>query len=140
MNRSRGDVRRWLRSYVLPKDRKRKNNMASFNRVIIAGHITREPETRYTPKGTAVCQIGMAMNRKWKTETGEKREDVVFVDCKAFGKQAETLGQYTKKGDPLLVEGRLDLETWEDKNSKEKRQKHVIVIEGFQFLKLKEDK
>jgi len=108
--------------------------MPSFNKTILVGNLTRDPETRYTPKGTAICQIGLAINRSWKTESGEKKEDVVFIDCKAFGKSAETLAQYTRKGRPLLIEGRLDVEEWEDKTSKEKRRKTVVIVESFQFL------
>ena len=110
------------------------NIMPSFNKTILVGNLTRDPETRYTPKGTAICQIGLAINRSWKTESGEKKEDVVFIDCKAFGKSAETLAQYTRKGRPLLIEGRLDVEEWEDKTSKEKRRKTVVIVESFQFL------
>lgn len=112
--------------------------MASYNRVTLVGHLTRDPEMRYTPKGTAIAQFGMAMNRVWKSDDGEKNEAVTFVDCKLFGRPAETLSQYTKKGHPLLIEGRLDLEQWEDKEDKTKRQKLVVVVEQFQFLKGKD--
>ena len=80
--------------------------MASFNKVILVGNLTRDPELRYTPKGTAIAKIGLAVNRVWKTETGETKEEVTFVDIDAFGQQAETIAQYLKKGRPLLVEGR----------------------------------
>src|SRR5213592_732390 len=95
--------------------------MASFNKVIIAGNLTRDPEMRYTPKGTAVAGFGLAINRKWKTETGEMKEEVTFVDVDAFGRQAEVIAQYMKKGRPLLVEGRLRYETWDDKQTNQKR-------------------
>lgn len=108
--------------------------MANFNKVILAGNLTRDPELRYTPKDTPVAQIGLAINRTWTTEAGEKKEDVCFVDCKAFGKPAETLNQYVKKGAPLLVEGRLDLDEWKDKETDKPRSKLTVVIEGFQFL------
>jgi len=108
--------------------------MANLNKVILAGNLTRDPETRYTPKGTAIAGFGLAINRTWTNEAGEKKEKVCFVDCKAFGKSAEILTQYVKKGNPLLVEGRLELESWEDKESKDKRQKLVVLVEGFQFL------
>jgi single-strand DNA-binding protein len=111
--------------------------MASFNKVILCGNLTRDPELRYTPKGTAIAQFGLAINRVWTSEAGEKKEDVCFVDCKCFGKQAETLAKYTAKGHPLLIEGRLDLEEWGDKETKAKRQKLTVVCEGFQFLKNK---
>jgi single-strand DNA-binding protein len=108
--------------------------MASFNKVIIAGNLTRDPELRYTPKGTAIARIGVACNRKWKSETGELKEEVTFVDVDAFGKQAETIGQYLKKGRPILIEGRLRYETWEDKQSGQKKSKLGVVLESFQFL------
>jgi single-strand DNA-binding protein len=108
--------------------------MASFNKVILAGNLTRDPELRYTPKGTAIARLGLACNRKWKSETGELKEEVTFVDVDAFGKQAETIGQYLKKGRPILIEGRLRYETWEDKQTKQKKSKLGVVLENFQFL------
>ena len=108
--------------------------MASFNKVILAGNLTRDPELRYTPKGTAIARLGIACNRKWKTETGELKEEVTFVDVDAFGKQAETIGQYLKKGRPILIEGRLKLDQWEDKQSGQKKSKLGVVLESFQFL------
>ena len=108
--------------------------MASFNRVILAGNLTRDPELRYTPKGTAVAKIGLALNRTWKTETGENREEVTFVDVDAFGRQAEVIAQYLRKGRPLLVEGRLKLDQWEDKTTHQKQSKLKVVLESFSFL------
>ena len=108
--------------------------MASFNKVILAGNLTRDPELRYTPKGTAIAKITLAINRKWRTETGEMKEDVTFVDVDAFGKSAETIGQYLKKGRPILMEGRLRYETWEDKQTNQKRSKLGVVLETFQFI------
>jgi len=108
--------------------------MPSFNKVILAGHLTRDPEMRYLPKGTAIAKIGLALNRQWKSESGEKKEEVIFVDVDVFGKQAETLSQYCKKGSALLVEGRLKLDTWEDKQTNQKRQKLGVILESFQFL------
>ena len=108
--------------------------MASFNKVILAGNLTRDPELRYTPKGTAIARLGIACNRKWKSETGEMKEEVTFVDVDAFGKQAETIGQYLKKGRPILIEGRLRYDTWEDKQSGQKKSKLGVVLESFQFL------
>ena len=108
--------------------------MASFNKVIIAGNLTRDPEMRYTPKGTAVVRFGLATNRKWKTETGELKEEVTFVDIDAFGRQAEVIAQYMKKGRPLLVEGRLKLDEWEDKNTHQKVSKLRVVLESFTFI------
>lgn len=108
--------------------------MANFNKVILAGNLTRDPELRYTPKGTAVAKIGLAINRTWRTETGEQKEEVTFVDVDAFGKTAETIGQYFKKGRPILIEGRLRYETWEDKQTNQKRSKLGVVMENFQFM------
>ena len=108
--------------------------MASFNKVILAGNLTRDPELRYTPKGSAIAKFGLAINRTWKTDTGESREEVTFIDIDAFGKQAETIGQYLKKGRPVLVEGRLRLDQWEDKQTGQKRSRLGVVLEGFQFL------
>src|ERR1039458_5551806 len=113
--------------------------MANYNIVILAGSLTRDPELKYTPKGHSVAKIGMAINRSWKTETGEKKEEVVFVDIDAFGKQAETIAQYVKKGRPLLVEGRLKLDQWEDKQTHQKRSKLGVVLESFSFLDSKQD-
>jgi single-strand DNA-binding protein len=108
--------------------------MASFNKVIIAGNLTRDPELRYTPKGTAIAQITLAVNRKWKSETGEMKEEVSFIDVDAFGRQAEVIGQYLRKGRPFLVEGRLKQDTWEDKNTKQKQSKIKVVLEAFSFI------
>lgn len=108
--------------------------MASYNKVILVGNLTRDPELRYTPKGTAVAKIGVAVNRSWKTETGETKEEVTFVDVESFGRQAETLGQYMKKGRPIMIEGRLRLDTWDDKQTGQKRSKLGVVMESFQFL------
>src|SRR3954453_12555082 len=108
--------------------------MASFNKVILLGNLTRDPELRYTPKGTAVAKVGLAVNRNWRTETGEQKEEVTFVDVDAFGKQAETICQYMRKGSPLLIEGRLRLDQWDDKQTGQKRQRLGVVLESFQFL------
>lgn len=107
--------------------------MANFNKVILAGNLTRDPQLTYLPSNTAVCEFGMAMNRKWKSPTGEMKEDVCFVDVKAFGKQAETLSQYMSKGKQLLVDGRLRYEQWEGKDG-QKRSRLSVVVENFQFL------
>jgi single-strand DNA-binding protein len=108
--------------------------MANYNRVILAGNLTRDPELRYTPKGSAIADLGMAINRTWKSETGEMKEEVTFVDVVAYGRTAEVISQYLKKGRPLLVEGRLRLETWEDKQTNQKKSKLRVVCESFQFL------
>jgi single-strand DNA-binding protein len=108
--------------------------MASFNKVILAGNLTRDPELRYTPKGTAVCKFGLAVSRNWTNEAGEKKEDVTFVDIDAFGRQAEVVAQYMKKGRPFLVEGRLKLDQWDDKQTGQKRSRLGVVLESFSFL------
>src|SRR5215467_12939155 len=108
--------------------------MASFNKVILAGNLTRDPEVRYTPKGVAIAKLGLAINRTWKNEAGETKEEVTFVDVDAFGRQAEVLGQYLKKGRPILMEGRLRLDQWDDKQTGQKRSKLGVVLESFQFM------
>jgi single-strand DNA-binding protein len=108
--------------------------MASFNRVFLMGNLTRDPEVRYTPKGTAIANIGLAVNRVWTTEAGEKKEEVTFVDIEVWGRQAETVGQYLAKGSPLFVEGRLKLDTWDDKETGQKKSKMRVVCENFQFI------
>jgi single-strand DNA-binding protein len=113
--------------------------MANFNRVILAGNLTRDPELRYTPKGTAIARIGMAINRTWKTETGETKEEVTFVDVDAFGRQAEVIAQYMKKGRPFLLEGRLKLDQWEDKNTHQKQSKLRVVLDSFSFIDSRAD-
>jgi single-strand DNA-binding protein len=108
--------------------------MANFNKVILAGNLTRDPEVRYTPKGMAIAKFGLAINRTWKNEAGESKEEVTFVDIDAFGRQAEVISQYLKKGRPILVEGRLKLDQWDDKQTGQKRSRLGIVLEAFQFL------
>jgi len=108
--------------------------MANFNKVILAGNLTRDPELRYTPKGMAIAKIGLAINRTWKTESGEQKEEVTFVDVDSFGRQAEVISQYLKKGRPVLIEGRLKLDTWDDKQTNQKRSKLGVVLESFSFL------
>jgi single-strand DNA-binding protein len=108
--------------------------MASFNKVILMGNLTRDPELRYTPKGTAIAKIGLAVNRIWTNEAGEKKEDVTFIDVDVFGRTAENVGQYMRKGRPILVEGRLKLDQWDDKQSGQKRSKLGVVAETVQFL------
>ena len=108
--------------------------MASFNKVILLGNLTRDPELRYTPKGAATARLGMAVNRTYKTESGESREEVTFVDIDAWGKQAELISQYLRKGNPLFVEGRLKLDQWDDKTSGQKRTVLRVVMENFQFV------
>jgi single-strand DNA-binding protein len=108
--------------------------MASFNKVILAGNLTRDPEVRYTPKGLAIAKLGIAVNRTWKNEAGETKEEVTFVDVDSFGRQAEVIAQYFRKGKPILIEGRLRLDQWDDKQTGQKRSKLGVVLEGFSFL------
>jgi len=106
----------------------------TFNKSIIGGYLTRDPELRYTPKGTVIARLSVAVNRTWKTEAGEKKEEVSFIECDAFGRTAETLAQYFKKGKPILIEGRLKQETWDDKQSGQKRSKLKVIVESFSFV------
>jgi single-strand DNA-binding protein len=108
--------------------------MASFNKVILMGNLTRDPELRYTPKGTAVAKLGLAVNRSWRNADGQQQDETTFVDVDAFGKQAETLGQYMQKGRPILIEGRLKLDQWEDKNTGQNRSKLGVTLEKFSFV------
>src|SRR5688572_21379046 len=108
--------------------------MPSLNKVLLMGNLTRDPELRVTPNGTPICQFSLAINRQFKMESGESREEVIFVDIEAWGKQGETIAKYCTKGRPLYVEGRLRLDQWEDKNTKEKRSRMKVVLEQFQFL------
>ncbi len=108
--------------------------MASFNKVILLGNLTRDPELRYTPKGQAVARLGLAVNRTYKLDSGETREETTFIDIDAWGRQAELLGQYVRKGSPLFVEGRLKLDQWDDKATGQKVSKLRVVLENFQFI------
>jgi single-strand DNA-binding protein len=108
--------------------------MANFNKVILAGNLTRDPELRYTPAGKAIAKFSLAINRNWTTETGEKKEEVTFVEIDSFGRQAEVISQYLKKGRPVLVEGRLKLDQWDDKQTGQKRSRLGVVLESFSFL------
>jgi single-strand DNA-binding protein len=108
--------------------------MASYNKVLLMGNLTRDPEVRYTPKGTALANLGLAVNRVYTTEGGEQKEEVTFIDIEVWGRQAETAGQYLAKGRPVFVEGRLKLDSWEDKESGQKRNKLKVVAERVQFL------
>ena len=108
--------------------------MASFNKVMLIGNLTRDPELKYTPKGTAIADIGLAVNRNYTTDSGEKREEVTFIDVTLWGRVAEIVGEYCKKGRPLFVEGRLQLDTWDDKATGQKRSKLKVVGENIQLL------
>jgi len=108
--------------------------MASFNKVILLGNLTRDPEVRYTPKGSAVCDLGLAVNRQYSLDNGEKREEVTYVDVVLWARLAEIAGEYLKKGRPVFIEGRLQLDTWDDKQSGQKRSKLRVVGETMQLL------
>jgi len=108
--------------------------MASLNKVILIGNLTREPEVRFTPKGTAVCDLSIAINRKWRDHSGNTQEEVTYVEIAVWGKTAENCGQYLKKGSSACFEGRLQLETWDDKATGQKRSKIKVVAEQVQFL------
>lgn len=108
--------------------------MPNLNKVMLIGNVTRDPEVKFTPKGTAVAEVGLAINRVYTPEGGERREETTFVDITFWGRQAEIVGEYAKKGKPIYVEGRLQLDTWDDKQSGQKRSKLRVVGEGLQLL------
>jgi single-strand DNA-binding protein len=108
--------------------------MANLNRVLLIGNLTRDPEIRYTPKGTAVADIGIAVNRIYSGDDGEKKEETTFVDVTLWSRQAEIAGQYLKKGRPVFIEGRLQLDTWDDKQTGQKRSRLRVVCENMQLL------
>jgi single-strand DNA-binding protein len=108
--------------------------MANFNKVILAGNLTRDPELRYSPKGTAIAKFGLAINRNWTSEGGEKKTEVTFVDVDCFGRTAENVAKYCKKGASVMLDGRLKLEEWTDKATGQKRSKLGVVVETCQFL------
>ena len=108
--------------------------MASFNKVILLGNLTRDPEVRYTPKGSAVCDLGIAVNRVYTTDSGERREEVTFVDVVLWARLAEIAGEYLKKGRPVFIEGRLQMDSWDDKQTGQKRTKLRVVGESMQLL------
>jgi single-strand DNA-binding protein len=111
----------------------------NYNKVILSGNLTRDPELRYTPKGLAVCKFSIAINRTWTTETGESKKDVTFVEVDAFGRTAENISKFFKKGNCIFVEGRLQFQTWEDKTTKDKKSKLTVVCDIFQFVDKKSD-
>jgi single-strand DNA-binding protein len=108
--------------------------MPNLNKVMLMGNLTRDPEVKYTPKGTAIAELGLAVNRSYVTDQGEKREEVTFIDVEMWGRQAEIAGEYLKKGRPVFIEGRLKLDTWDDKQTGQKRSKMRVVGEHMQML------
>ena len=108
--------------------------MSSFNKVILMGNLTRDPQTKHLPGNSVVAEFGLACNRRYRSAAGEDREETAFIDCAAFGRQAEVIGQFCRKGKLLFVEGRLKYDTWDDKQSGAKRSKLSVVVENFQFI------
>jgi single-strand DNA-binding protein len=108
--------------------------MANVNKVILIGNVTRDPEVKFTSKGSAVTDVGLAINRTYTLESGEKREEATFVDVELWGRLAEIAGEYAKKGRPIYIEGRLRMDTWEDKASGQKRSRLKVVGENLQLL------
>ena len=112
--------------------------MPSFNKVIIMGNLTRDPELKVPESGISICSFGIATTRYYTTKAGEKREETTFVDVDCFGRQAEVISRYCSKGKPILIEGRLKLDQWESKTG-EKRSKLSVVLESFQFVGGRQD-
>lgn len=107
--------------------------MANYNKVILVGNLTRDPQLSYLPNQNPVVELGLAVNRRWRDAQGNNKDEACFIDCRAYGKQAETLNQYMTKGQQILIEGRLQFSMWEGKDGT-KRSKHRVVVERFQFL------
>ncbi|NIA06055.1 MAG: single-stranded DNA-binding protein [Actinobacteria bacterium] len=107
--------------------------MANLNKVLLIGNLTRDPQLTYLPSQTPVTEFGLAINRRWTSQDGTKRDETCFVDCRCYGRQAETLNKYVRKGNPLFVEGRLQLDTWTSQEG-QRRSKHRVIVETFQFL------
>ena len=107
--------------------------MPNYNKVILMGNLTRDPQLSYLPSQTPVVEFGLAVNRKWTGKDKQSKEETCFVDCKAFGKTAENINKYLKKGTPLFIEGRLTFDSWEAQDGS-KRSKHRVTVENFQFI------
>ena len=108
--------------------------MANLNKVMLIGNLTRDPEIKYTPKGSAIADLGLAINRYWTTDSGEKKEETTFVDVTLWGRQAEIAKEYLTKGKPVYIEGRLQLDTWDDKQTGQKRSKLKVTGDTLQLL------
>ena len=108
--------------------------MRGFSKAIITGNLTRDPELRTTPSGSSVCSFSVAVNRTFRDANGEQKDSVSFLDCSAWGKLGETISQYAKKGTSVLVSGRLEQHSWDDKNTGQKRSRVEIVVEDFNFI------
>jgi single-strand DNA-binding protein len=107
--------------------------MPNYNKIFLIGHLTRDPQLSYLPNQTAVVDFGIAVNYKWTNKEGDQREEVCFVDCRAFGRQADTINQYLYKGSPIFIEGRLTFDQWTAQDGT-RRSKHRVTVQGFQFL------
>ncbi len=107
--------------------------MANFNKILLMGNLTRDPQLSYLPSQTAVVDFGLAVNRKWKSREGEDKDETCFVDCRMFGRRAEVINKYCKKGNPLFIEGRLTFDSWTSQDGT-KRSKHRVTVENFEFL------
>lgn len=108
--------------------------MASYNKVILIGNLTKDPELRYTPSNAAICEFTAAVNRKWSGKDGVAKEEVSFIDCIAWARTAEVIAQYLKKGNPIMVEGRLTQDRWQDKNTGQSRSRVRVTVERFNFI------
>ena len=108
--------------------------MPNYNKVVLMGRLTRDPEVRYSANGTAITNIGLAVNRNWRNQDGQTQEEVTFVDVTAFGKRGEAVGQYLKKGRPIFIEGHLRMDQWDDKQTGQKRSKLAIIMDAFEFI------
>lgn len=111
----------------------------NYNSVALAGRLCRDPELKFLPKGTAICQTSIAINRKWKDESGEVKEEVTFVELTLWGKTAESFAQYQRKGSAVFVTGRLKTDTWDDKATGQKRSKLTVTVDNWQFVGSKTD-
>ncbi len=107
--------------------------MSNFNKILLMGNLTRDPQLSYLPSQTAVVEFGLAVNRRWKSKEGEDRDETCFVDCRMFGRRAEVINQYCKKGNPLFIEGRLTFDTWQAQDGT-KRSKHRVTVDNFEFI------
>ena len=107
--------------------------MANFNKVFLMGNMTRDPEVRYTPNGTAVCEFGLAVNRQWTGPDGQKKDETCFVDCQMWGRRGEVVAEYFRKGRPIFIEGRLQFDQWEGRDG-QRRSKLRVVAENFEFI------
>lgn len=107
--------------------------MASYNKVILLGNLTRDPQLSYTPSQTAVVEFGLATNRRWNDQSGNQRDETCFVDCQMYGKRAEVINKYLHKGNPLFIEGRLKFDSWQAQDGS-KRSKLRVFVENFEFI------